>query len=97
MREGTSHTQVAERAELAAAAPYSRIEPFFRETAQEVLVALARNPNLKDHDLLRLLERKDLPQEALRELGQHAEAVRSYRLHLLSFVIPRLPAWFPCP
>ena len=63
------HTRIAERIGLAAVAPRSRLEPFFRETAKEVLVALARNPNLREHDLLRLLERKDLPPEALRELA----------------------------
>ena len=82
MAEAYSHTPVAERAGLAAVVPRSRLEPFFKETAKEVLLALARNPNLKEHDLLRLLERRDLPEQALRELSQHAEAVRSYRVKL---------------
>ena len=91
MTEGTSPTPVAERAELAAVVPRSRLEPFFKETAKEVLLALARNPNLQEHDLLRLLERQDLPEEALRELGQHAQAVRSYRVKLALVRHPRTP------
>jgi hypothetical protein len=82
MADGNSHTPVAERAELAAVAPRSRLEPFFQETAKEVLLALARNPNLQEPDLLRLLERPDLPEGALRELAAHAQALRSYRVKL---------------
>src|SRR6267143_1508912 len=51
---------LAQRLDVAAFAPRHLIEPFFKETAKEVLAALARNPNLKGNDLLRLLERKDL-------------------------------------
>ena len=97
MTERTSHTQVAERAELAAVAADSRLEPFFRETAKQVLVALARNPNLKEHDLLRLLERKDLSKEALRELSQHAEAAHSYRVKLALARHPRTPRLVSLP
>ena len=67
---------------MAAVAPRSRLEPFFQETAREVLLALARNPNLQEPDLLRLLERADLPEGALRELAAHAQALRSYRVKL---------------
>ena len=97
MAEGTAHAPVAERAELAAVAPDSRLEPFFKETPKEVLVALARNPNLKEHDLLRLLERLDLPQKALRELGQHAEAARSYRVKLALVRHPKTPLLVSLP
>jgi hypothetical protein len=91
MGEETSSKRVAERAELAAAAPRSRLEPFFGETVKEVLVALARNPNLDEQDLLRLLERKDLPQEALRELAGHSEAAGSYRVKLALVLHPKTP------
>jgi len=97
MAEAYSHTPVAERAGLAAVVPRSRLEPFFKETAKEVLLALARNPNLKEHDLLRLLERQDLPKEALRELGQHAQAVRSYRVKLALVRHPRTPRLVSLP
>jgi len=43
MEEEASRIRVAERAELAAVAPRSRLEPLFEETAKEVLVALADN------------------------------------------------------
>jgi hypothetical protein len=75
----------------------SRLEPFFKETASEVLLALARNPNLKEHDLLRLLERRDLPEQALRELSQHAEAVRSYRVKLALVRHPKTPLLVSLP
>jgi hypothetical protein len=97
MGEETSHARVAERAELAAVAPRSRLEPFFGETAKEVLVALARNPNLEEPDLLRLLERKDLPQEALRELAGHSEAARSYRVKLALVRHPKTPRLVSLP
>jgi hypothetical protein len=97
MGEETSHAQVAERAEQAAVAPRSRLEPFFGETAKEVLVALARNPNLEEPDLLRLLERKDLPQEALRELAGHSEAAHSYRVKLALVRHPKTPRLVSLP
>jgi hypothetical protein len=97
MAEGYSHTPVAERAELAAVLPRSRLEPFFQETAEEVLLALARNPNLEEHDLLRLLERKDLPPEALRELAGHGEAARSYRVKLALVRHPKTPRLVSLP
>ena len=97
MEEEASHTRVAQRAELAAVAPRPRLEPFFAETAKEVLVALARNPNLSERDLLRLLERMDLPQEVLRELSQHAEAARSYRVKLALVRHPKTPRLVSLP
>ena len=97
MAEGYSHTPVAERAELAAVVPRSGLEPFFKETAEEVLLALARNPNLQEHDLLRLLERQDLPEQALRELGQHAQAVRSYPVKLALVRHPKTPRLVSLP
>jgi hypothetical protein len=97
MGEEASYTRVAERAEVAAVAPRSRLEPFFAETAKEVLVALAGNPNLEERDLLRLLERKDLPQEAVRELAGHSEAARSYRVKLALVRHPRSPRLVSLP
>jgi hypothetical protein len=97
MGEEASYTRVAERAELAAVAPRSRLEPFFEETVKKVLVALARNPNLEEHDLLRLLERKDLPQEALRELAGHSKASRSYRVKLALVLHPKTPRLVSLP
>jgi hypothetical protein len=97
MAEGYSHTPVAERAELAAVVPRSRLEPFFKETAKEVLLALARNPNLKEHDLLRLLERQDLPEEALHELAGHAQAVHSYHVKLALVRHPKTPRLVSLP
>ena len=70
--------QVAERAEKAACAPPHLWEPFFAETNKAVLVAFTHNPNLQERDLLRLLQRKDLPAEAIRELAAHRGAKRNY-------------------
>jgi hypothetical protein len=97
MGEEASHTGVPERAGLAAVAPRSRLEPFFGETVKEVLVTLARNPNLVERDLLRLLERKDLPQEALRELAGHTQAARSYRVKLALVRHPKTPRLISLP
>jgi hypothetical protein len=87
----------AERAERAAVAPRHLLEPFFRESAREVLVALARNPNLIERDLLRLLERKDLPPEALREIAAHKEAARNYGIQLALARHPRTPRLVSLP
>jgi hypothetical protein len=97
MADEYTRTPVAERAELAAVAPRGRLEPFFQETAEEVLVALARNPNLQEHDLLRLLERQDLPERALRELAGHAQALRSYRVKLALVRHPKTPRLVSLP
>lgn len=88
---------VAERAEMAAVAPRHRTERFFKEKAKEVMLALARNPNLQERDLLRLLERKDLPPEALREIAKHQEAIRSYAVKLGLIRHPRTPRLISLP
>src|SRR5579859_6639616 len=88
---------VAERIEMAAVAPRHRTERFFREKAKEVLLALARNPNLQERDLLRLLERKDLPSEVLRAIAEHKEAVRSYAVKLGLIRHPRTPRLISLP
>jgi hypothetical protein len=97
MPEPVSRDQVAERAERAAAARGSRIEPFFKETAKEVLLALARNPHLQERDLLRLLDRKDLPQEVVREIAAHKEAARNYAVKLAIVRHPKAPRLVSLP
>jgi hypothetical protein len=85
------------RAEAAASASGPQIEPFFRETAKAVLIAFARNPNLKEHELLRLLERKDLPQEVLQEIAAHPEAARIYAVKVALVRHPRTPRLVSLP
>jgi hypothetical protein len=82
---------------MAAFAPRHRTERFFRDRAKEVLLALARNPNLQEPDLLRLLERKDLPPEVLRELAAHKETARSYLVKLALARHPRTPRLVSLP
>ena len=53
-----------------------------RERAHRVLIALARNPNLGEPELLKLLERKDLPREAVQSIASRREAGQSYRIQL---------------
>jgi hypothetical protein len=90
--------QLAQRAEIAeVTSSRSQIEQFFKETAREVLVALARNPNLQKRDLLRLLERKDLPQEAVRELASHPQVSKSYSLRLALVRHPQTPRLISLP
>jgi hypothetical protein len=89
--------RLAERAEKAAVAPRHEIESFFKETAKEVLVAFARNPNLQERDLLRLLERKDLPAEVLREIAAHRETARKYSVRLALVRHPRTPRLISLP
>lgn len=82
---------------MAAIAPRHRAERFFRERAKEVLLALARNPNLQEPDLLRLLGRKDLAPEVLREVAAHKEAARSYQVKLALARHPRTPRLVSLP
>jgi hypothetical protein len=82
---------LAERAEMAAVAPRHRTEQFFKESAKEVLLAFAQNPNLQERDLLRLLERKDLAPDVLRAIAAHQEALRSYAVKLALTRHPRTP------
>ncbi len=92
-----SAEDLAQRVDVAAFAPRHLIEPFFKETAKEVLAALARNPNLKSNDLLRLLERKDLATEVISEIAAHREAARSYPLKLALARHPRTPRLISLP
>lgn len=82
---------IAQRAKMARLAPREQVGPFFKETAKEVLVALARNPNLSEPDLLRLLERKDLASEALGEVARHPTGASSYAVKLALARHPRTP------
>ncbi len=84
-------------AERAAVAPRHQIEPFFKETAKEVLVAFARNPNLRESDILRLLERKDLPAEVIREIAAHQEGARNYAVKLALARHPKTPRLISLP
>jgi hypothetical protein len=86
-----------ELAERAAVAPRHLLDPFFKESSKEVLVALARNPHLQERDLLRLLERKDLPAEAVREIAAHKEAARGYTVKLALARHPRTPRLITLP
>jgi hypothetical protein len=88
---------LAERVERAAVAPRHLLEPFFGDAAKEVLVALAQNPNLQDRDLLRLLQRKDLPREALQAAAAHKEAARNYPVQLALARHPRTPRFVSLP
>ncbi len=87
----------AEWAEQAAVAPRQSLEPFFKETTKEVLIALARNPHLKERDLLRLLERKDLAAEVIREIASRHEAAHSYAVRLALARHPRTPRLISLP
>jgi hypothetical protein len=58
---------------------------------------LARNPNLLERDLLRLLERKDLPAEVLREIAAHKETARNYGVKLALARHPRSPRMISLP
>jgi hypothetical protein len=97
MADGDLRDKLAERAERAAVAPRHLLEPFYKETAKVVLIALARNPNLQERDLLRLLERKDLPGEVLREIAAHKEAARNYGVKLALARHPKTPRLISLP
>ncbi len=85
------------RVERASGAPRHLLEPFFKESAKEILVALARNPNLIERDLLRLLERRDLPAAVLREISLHKETETHYTVKLALARHPKTPRLVSLP
>lgn len=91
-----SKAELDERVAMAAAARH-RLAPLFKETAKEILVALAGNPNLLESDLLRLLERKDLPREAIQQIAAHKAGARSYTLKLAVARHPKTPRLISLP
>ncbi len=92
LREG-----LAARVERALNAPHDQIEPFFQEASKEVLTAFASNPNLQERDLLRLLGRRDLPQEAIREIAKRPEASSNYTVQLALTRHPKTPRLVSLP
>jgi len=97
MNRTSFDSQLAERAEAASLAPRHKLEPYFKESAKEILVALARNPHLMERDLLRLLDRKDLPPEALREISLHKVAAKNYTVKLALARHPKTPRLISLP
>jgi hypothetical protein len=90
--------RLRQRAELAvAASSRAEIESFCKESAQEILLGLVRNPHLQERDLLRLLERKDLGHEVVRELARREEIRRSYTLQLALVRHPKTPRMVSLP
>lgn len=62
------------------------------DTSDEVLRALVANPELAEDDLLRLLERKDLSAELMRQVANDAKRTASYKVKLALLRHPRSPA-----
>jgi hypothetical protein len=91
------NSRIADLAGRAAEAPRHLLDPFFKESAKDILLALARNPNLLERDLLRLLERRDLPAEVLREISAHKETARNYGVKLAIARHPRTPRLVSLP
>ena len=98
MDDLSPHERLRQRAERAVAvSSRAEIESFFKETAKEVLMGLARNPQLEERDLLRLLERKDLPHDVVLELAHHKEVRRSYTVQLALVRHPKTPRLLSLP
>jgi hypothetical protein len=98
MHDLPTHERLRERVQSAVTvSSRAEIESFFKETAKEVLMGLARNPHLQERDLLRLLERKDLAHEVVRELARHHEVRRSYNLQLALVRHPKAPRLVSVP
>jgi hypothetical protein len=98
MATPSSREYLQQRAEQAAAASSRAvIESFSQETTKEVLIALAHNPHLQERDLLRLLERGDLPQEVVRELANHPEAQHKYKVRFALARHPKTPRLVSLP
>ena len=93
-----SPERLRQRAERAiAASSREEIESFCAEGAKTVLMGLARNTHLQERDLLRLLERKDLAHEVVRELARHPQARRSYAVQFALVRHPQTPRTVSLP
>jgi hypothetical protein len=98
MADLSPHQRLRQRAELAgAASSRAEIESFFQETAKDVLLGFVRNPHLRERDLLRLLERKDLAHEVVLELAHHRAVRRSYTVQLALVRHPKTPRQVSLP
>jgi hypothetical protein len=98
MANPSPREHLQQRAEHAAAASSRAVvESFFKETSKEVLIALACNPHLEERDLLRLLERGDLPQEVVRELANHPKAQHNYTVQFALARHPKTPRLVSLP
>lgn len=97
MNRTGSDSQLAARAEAALQAPRHKLDPYFKESAKQILIALARNPHLIERDLLRLLDRKDLPPEVIREIALRKEAAKNYTVKLALSRHPKTPRLISLP
>jgi hypothetical protein len=97
MAAANSRSEMLQLAARAATAPRADLETFFRESARQVVEALAGNPNLREEDLLRLLERKDLPAEVLTRIARRPEVAKSYAVHLALVRHPHTPRQLSVP
>jgi hypothetical protein len=98
MTDPSPHERLRQRPELAVAvSSRTGIESFFQESASDILLAFARNPHLQERDMLRLLERRDLAQEAVIELAQHKAVQRSYAVQLALVRHPKTPRYISVP
>ena len=88
---------IRHRVELAAVvSSRAEIESFLPET-REILIAFARNPHLRDSDLVRLLERRDLGHEIVQELAQHKVVAHSYTAKFALARHPKTPRYISLP
>jgi hypothetical protein len=98
MNDMSPQERLRQRTERATAvSSREELESFFQDSAKPVLMGLARNPHLQERDLLRLLERKDLAQEVVRELARHREVRRSYPVQLALVRHPKTPRLVSLP
>lgn len=87
-----------QRIELAAVtSSRALIDDLLTETAKGVLLAVAQNPHLREGDLLRLLERNDLPAGVVSELADHQQARGNYTVKLGLARHPRTPRLITLP
>lgn len=80
------------RMATAARGTSDEIKPLVKDPAEDVLRALAANPNLDEEDLLLLLERRDLPVDLIRQLANDQKRMGAYRVKLAILRNPKAPA-----
>ena len=98
MAEISARERLRQRAELAVSVTSrAEIESFLLDTGKDVLISLARNPHLEEHDLLRLLHRKNLALEVVLELSRHKAVRSSYAIQIALVTHPRTPRQVSLP
>lgn len=82
---------------LQALAPAAPLDQLIHDPSPDVLIALASDPRLSEDLALALLNRRDLPREALEELHKHKSVAKMRKVQLALVMHPNTPRHVSIP